>query len=66
MIQNKNIRNKSLTELAIADSINITEEEKRYLRDWLDGMIEFVNKAVVKTARKNKIPSYKASMRENT
>ena len=44
MIKEKNKKNKSLIELAISDSKNFTEEEKLALRNWLNGIVEYVNK----------------------
>ena len=46
MIEKQNKKNKSLVELAISDTNSLTEEQKANLRNWLDGIVKFVNEAV--------------------
>jgi len=61
MLKRKNINNKSLIELAISESNSLSESDKKSLRNWLDGMVNFVNKAVDSRDKRNKTYSGRVS-----
>lgn len=43
-LERANKRSKSSIELAISESSSLTEEQKASLRNWLDGIVDYVNK----------------------
>lgn len=49
MIKRKNINNKSLLEVAISDCQALDEKDKIMLRNWLDGIVAFVNSQISKS-----------------